>query len=209
MTPDLLTADLLNADRLAHDRLVADILELPVAYRDTSAADLILTLDLPPQEALAARTVFAHGWTVELRILGASHQVLVSRGDHPLCSETVACRVDDQAAKASLASRHHQWGPVADHHFTSRSLRLGRGAFDGRVDALLATLAGSAVGLCGRFPGDERATTGLRLASVNSSELRWCGWHSYPGTTEVVTTASRLVLHGVTSGSDGRVGRQL
>lgn len=189
MTPDLLTADLL---------------ELPVAYRDACAADLVLTLDLPRQEALAARTVSTSGWTVELRILGASHQVLVSHGDSAACSETVACRTGDHhPSDASLVRRHQLRGSVVDHHFTSRTIRLRPAAFRRRVEGLLAVLARSTLGLCGRFPGDPWATTGLRLESAGPRKLRWSGWHSYPETGEVVTTSSRLVLHGVAPGRDG------
>lgn len=185
MTPDLLTTD---------------ILALPVAYCDASAADLGLFLDLPPQEALLTRSVDVHGWCFELRILGASHQVLATRDGVLVCSETVACRPQDRRGASSLPARHHQPGPLADHAFASRTDRLEPGAFRCRVDGLLATLAGATLALCGRFPGDEGATTGLRLEAAGAEELRWSGWHSYPGTAEVVTTSSRLVLHHAGAG---------
>lgn len=173
----------------------AAIVALPVAYRDTRADDLGLFLDLPRQEALLARHIDVDGWHIELRLLGASHQVLATRDGALICSETVACRGDDHASDASLPSQHHQHAELADHAFASRIERLEPAAFRRRVDDLLATLPAGASALCGRFPGDERATTGLRVEATRAEELRWSGWHSYPGTGEVVTTSSRLALH--------------
>ena len=51
-------------------------LELAVPYRDTRAQDLRWSLSLPVQPALATRTVRLGGLVLELRLLGASHQVL-------------------------------------------------------------------------------------------------------------------------------------
>ena len=69
------------------------MLELVVPYRDTRAQDLCWSLNLPVQPALAVRSVRLGGLILELRLLGASHQVLVwaQDGTEPLCVETVAC----------------------------------------------------------------------------------------------------------------------
>lgn len=182
--------DLLAADP---DRSSAAVLELPVPYRDTCAADLGLFLDLAPQEALALRRVDLGNWTVELRILGASHQVLAYCGAELACSETVACR-PDRSVGAALPGRHQRAGHLAHHSFRADRHVLGPADFGRRVDELVADLVGATGALCGRFPGDERATTGLRLQVAGNEELGWCGWHSYPTTGEVVTTSSRLVL---------------
>lgn len=195
MTPPVLTADVQSGA----------VLELPVAYRDACAGDLGLSLDLPRQEALVVRRIVVAGWTVELRILGASHQVLAHHHDVLACSETVACRPDGSAEGASLPPRRRRAERVAEYAFTSRVDVLGPAAFRSLVDGLLADLAAAAplrswspdgaLALCGQFPGDTRATTGLRLQPVGTEELRWSGWHSYPQTGEVVTTSSRLLLH--------------
>lgn len=198
MTPEILAPDV-----LAPDILAPGVLELPVAYRDARAADLGLYLDLPRQQALVARSLDVHGWGIELRILGASHQVLATRQGVVVCSETVACRPDDRPGDSSLASRHHrlprrqhQPGSLGDHAFASRADRLDPETFRRRVDDLVTTLAGCTLALSGRFPGDRWATTGLRVEATSAEELHWSGWHSYPETNEVVTTSSRLVLHG-------------
>lgn len=54
--------------------------ELEVGYCDTRAEDLGWSLDLEPQPALAARELAGSGFLVELRLLGASHQVVVRAG---------------------------------------------------------------------------------------------------------------------------------
>lgn len=176
------------------ETLTASVVDLAVAYRDACAADLGLFLDLPGQEALLARRVDAHGWSVELRILGASHQVLATRGDVLACSETLACRPDDAPGDVCLPRRHHQPGHDVDYAFASRTELLDPAEFRHRVDDLVDSLPGTTHALCARFPGDARATTGLHLESTGIDELRWSGWHSYPATGEVVTTSSRLVV---------------
>ncbi len=55
-------------------------------FADSRAADLSLAYGLRPLPALGTHSVTLGGLTVELRVLGASHQVVL--GDW---SETVAC----------------------------------------------------------------------------------------------------------------------
>ncbi|MGK5558638.1 DUF2617 family protein, partial [Actinomadura kijaniata] len=66
---------------------------LDTPYADTRADALSFALGLAPLDALAVRTVERSGHAVELRLLGASHQVIVGA-----FSETVAC-LDDPAAR--------------------------------------------------------------------------------------------------------------
>jgi hypothetical protein len=175
--------------------MTTDILELPVPYRDASARDLGLFLDLPAQPALVTRRVDLGRWSVELRILGASHQVLVTSDGVTVCSETVACHLVPTPTSAALPSRQRRRTPDADHTFEARIHRLELDALRLRVGELADGLAGTP-SVCARFPGDELATTGLRLTVTGrDDELTWSGWHSYPKTSEVVTTSSHLVVH--------------
>ena len=64
--------------------------EIDVAYADTSAAQLGFSLEAPEQPALAECSADFDGITISLRLLGASHQVIVDDGHQRLC-ETVAC----------------------------------------------------------------------------------------------------------------------
>lgn len=63
---------------------------LQTTYTDTRAADLAWALGRERLPALAVLNLQLSGAKVELRLLGASHQVLLEEGE-VLCSETVAC----------------------------------------------------------------------------------------------------------------------
>ena len=175
--------------------MTSGVLELPVAFADARAADLGLHLGLAPQPALAVRTVDGDGWTADLRILGASHQLLVEHGGRIVCSETVACHRPDGAARLTPLPGLHRSGPA--YEFRSRVVRLEPAEFRGAVEVLLRHHAGDGHerALCARFPGDELGATALRLDAGDAAPgagLRWHTWHSYPRTGEVVTTWSRL-----------------
>jgi hypothetical protein len=176
--------------------MTSGVVELAVAFRDARAADLGLHLGLAPQEALAGLTVDGNGWTAELRILGASHQVLIEQGRRTVWSETVACHLPDGGHRLTPLPRRHRPGPGPDYEFRSRVVRLGRADFGRRVEGLLEH-AGDALALCARFPGDELGATALRLDPDDrqgSGWVSWRTWHTYPRTGEVVTTSSRYGL---------------
>lgn len=63
---------------------------LQTAYSDTRAADLAWMLGREPLPALAVLDLRFDGAELQLRLLGASHQVLLQE-EHGGCSETVAC----------------------------------------------------------------------------------------------------------------------
>ncbi|MGC5410348.1 DUF2617 family protein, partial [Streptomyces sp. DT225] len=63
---------------------------LHTAYSDTRAADLAWALGREPLPALAVLDLELAGATLQLRLLGASHQVLLEE-EQGSCSETVAC----------------------------------------------------------------------------------------------------------------------
>jgi hypothetical protein len=179
--------------------MTSRVLELPVAFADARAADLRLHLGLPPQPALASRAVDGNGWTAELRILGASHQVLVEQGERVVWSETVACHLPDAGARLVPLPGRHRIG--SDYEFRSRVVRLEPADFRSMVEDLLRHHAGKdegeGPGLCACFPGDELGATALRLDPHDGRQgpwLRWRTWHTYPRTGEVVTTSSRAAL---------------
>ena len=178
--------------------MTSDVVELPVAFRDARAADLGLHLGLPPQDALAALTVDGNGWTAELRILGASHQVLIKQAGRIVWSETVACHLADGGDCLSPLPRRHRPGSASSNYeFRSRVVRLAPAGFRRSVEDLLHRLAGDAHALCATFPGDELGATALRLHPADGrggSPMSWRTWHTYPRTGEVVTTASRWGL---------------
>lgn len=171
---------------------------IDAAYADTRAQDLSFALGLPPLPALGRRLVALAGVEVELRILGGSHQVLVSGCGGRLVSETVAClsREGIPAARASvpLPAEHAQdlVSPASgrlEYRMTSHVARLG-----GRrhvVDALMTTLDTAPNGVLGVFPGHPQAFTGLQVLEQPDG-VQWRSWHAYPQTDELVSTCTRL-----------------
>jgi Protein of unknown function DUF2617 len=57
------------------------VVDLDVGYCDTRAEDLGWSLELEPRPALAVRELAEAGFLIQLRLLGASHQVVVRVAD--------------------------------------------------------------------------------------------------------------------------------
>jgi Protein of unknown function DUF2617 len=172
--------------------------QIDVPFADVRGDALRWALDLPARSPLAALDVaLPGGRVVRLQVLGASHQVLVRRGDDVLLSETVACGLGDAAP---LPSRTRRGG----YHFGSRVRRLEEAAFRAEVDALVARLDRVEDALVAGFPGTPYAVTALAVQPRTGNRLDWQTWHAYPQTGELVHTTSRLDLTSdPTEDSDG------
>ena len=165
---------------------------LAAAFSDVRSADLELRLDLPTQEALVTRTVTDGRRVVDLRILGASHQVLLSEAGSLRCAETVACPSDGRTHDGGLPGRRTEDRRGYRHHFRSATLRLDPDALQARVADLLEALAGDPTAVCGVFPGDPLAVTGIRARFRSPAVTSWRTWHSYPQAGELVVTCTRV-----------------
>lgn len=165
---------------------------LETAYTDTRAGDLAWCLGkdaLPALAVLGVRIGETRGLRadVELRLLGASHQVLVDAGQGG-CSETVACLPGSQAPLPfGVARRVGVW----DYAFAARIETLSQGSFAGRAQELLALVADHPQGLAGTFPGDPHAFTAM-LVQCGEGSVRWRTWHAYPQEGRLVATRTRL-----------------
>lgn len=169
---------------------------LDTPYADARADALSFALGLPPLDALAVLPVECAGLTVELRLLGASHQVIAG----PL-SETVACL---PGGAEPLPGRASTDMPGWTYEFAATTAAHSDGTAFGRaVEAVCARLADRGDALTGAFPGDRHAVTALALESperaamqdpaVEETGIGWRTWHAYPQTREIVMTRSRLV----------------
>jgi hypothetical protein len=161
---------------------------LETPYADARADGLSFALGLPPLDALAVLSVERAGLTVELRLLGASHQVIAG----PL-SETVACLADvtdplPGRATTSVPGWTYEFAATTAAHSDAT-------AFARAVEAVCARLADRGDALTGAFPGSPHAVTALTLEDRTDGEagLGWRTWHAYPQTREIVMTRSRLV----------------
>lgn len=165
---------------------------LRTSYTDTRAGDLAWCLGKDPLPALAVLDVEVGDGLrlrakVELRLLGASHQVLVDAG-RGACSETVACMPGSRAPLPfGVARRVGAW----DYEFAARIETLSQGSFAGRAQELLALVADHPHGLAGTFPGDPHAFTAMLVQCVDGG-VRWRTWHAYPQEGRLVTTRTRV-----------------
>ncbi|MFI6577615.1 DUF2617 family protein [Nocardiopsis sp. NPDC050513] len=160
-------------------------------FVDTRADDLVWTLSRPVVEALAVRTVERPGLRVRLRVLGASHQVVVERdsgdGTGPLV-ETVACLPGFTGGLPGIADLP-SWGH-GDYRFTSTVETLAPDGLARRIDLLRDEVADSPGGLYVTFPGDPLAVTALHLNP--EAALGWRTWHAYPQSGELVSTTTSV-----------------
>lgn len=171
---------------------------LHTAYTDTRAGDLAWCLGKEPLPALATVDLDLTGprttaVRVQMRLLGASHQVLLDASGGGGCSETVACMPGSSTPlPLGVAKRIGDW----EYEFAARVEELSRGAFAGRAQELLALVADHPNGLAGRFPGDPHAFTAMLVqrdpAGGAGGEVHWRTWHAYPQEGRLVTTRSRV-----------------
>jgi hypothetical protein len=136
--------------------------------------------------------------SVELRILGCSHQALV-RAEGDLLSEVVACLPDGSRNLPRSLSRP---GAHRDYAFSSEVLSLSGLEHGRRARAVVEEVESDPDGLLGVFPGLPNAFTAVRWRG-DGSVLRWETWHSYPQTREIVHTASTLEPAGGSRPSAG------
>jgi hypothetical protein len=165
------------------------LIEVRQPYVDVSAQDLSLTLGAPPAPALDVLHVAVAGLSIELRLLGFSHQALVDG-----LSETVACV---PGVAGSLPQRRTSGA----YDFRARVERLGDDAYAARAAALIAAAADDPRALAGVFadaPGTARgaglpAFTALAARPLPDGRgIAWTTWHGYPQSGEIVVTASSL-----------------
>lgn len=161
--------------------------DLDVPFLDAAADQLVWRLGAPPRAALATMRVDLGGGTsLDVRLLGASHQVLVRderRAGAVRCSELVAC---DPRLAGNLPPAAIRRVDDLDYRFTSEVRRvdpseLGTLAADLRARALGASM------LVGSFPGSPHAVTAVEVVDGG-----WRTWHLYPQACEVVTTTTRV-----------------
>ncbi|TDC74288.1 DUF2617 family protein [Streptomyces hainanensis] len=158
---------------------------LDTPYLDTSADQLSFSLDDPAQPALAIALVELDGVGVELRLLGASHQVFAG----PV-RETLACLPGRPGGgpPPSVNRRLDGWS----YRFTSRVEHCAPAELSRRVATLRARLADRDGALCGVFPGSPDAVTALWARGPAAGGVEWRTWHAYPQTDQLVITRTRL-----------------
>ncbi len=167
---------------------------LNTSYTDTRAADLAWALGREPLPALATLDVHMGTANVQMRLLGASHQVLLEH-DRGTCSETVACLAESSTPlPLGVAKRVGDW----EYEFAARVELLAPGAFAGRAQELLALVSDHPHGLAGVFPGSPHAFTAM-LVHRHQGRVTWRTWHAYPQDGQLVATRTRVGVRPTTA----------
>src|SRR3954452_15549756 len=133
---------------------------LTTSYTDTRADALGWCLGLPPLPALAERTVELGGLKLELRLHGASHQMLIDTAsvDIEPVSETVACLPGAATPlPARAATRLGRW----EYEFTALTQSFDDEGFAARVREIVAVASAHPHGLIGDYPGLPYAVTAM------------------------------------------------
>jgi len=156
---------------------------IAVPFADSRAADLSLAYGLHRLPALGTHRVARPGGRLELRVLGASHQVVLEVGD-TRWSETVACL---PGRGGPLPAREDVVLDGLTARFEARCRQLAPATLAARVQALRDRCEQHPDALVGTFPGSPLAVTAVLVDSLATG---WRTWHAYPQTGELVETRS-------------------
>lgn len=159
-------------------------IRLAAPYLDTSADELCFALGLPRHDALAVTETTVGGLRVELRLLGASHQVFAG----PV-RETVACL---PGASRTLPPEVDEDLDGWRYRFTARVETHPPEALSRVVREVRARTEHRTGALYGVFPGDPDAVTALSVHADGGTGIGWHTWHSYPQTGHLVATRTRM-----------------
>ena len=161
--------------------------ELTAGYCDTSAGELGWSVEIGPLRALATRRLDFAPFQIELRLLGASHQIAVwlAGTAGPLCLETVAC-LPQQTVPLPRTAECELDGWL---YTIESDVRTCSAAEFGERVAGIERCAGQ--GLAGRYPGIPGALTAIVIRPWQSG-LWWTTWHTYPQDCQIATTLSFL-----------------
>ncbi|MFF2653045.1 DUF2617 family protein [Streptomyces sp. NPDC058045] len=161
---------------------------LNTTYTDTRAADLAWALGREPLPALDTLDLELDAGHMQLRLLGASHQVILEE-PNGTCSETVAC-MPGRCSPLPLGVARQIGG--REYEFAARVEMLTANQFSTRAQELIALVADHPRGLAGVFPGSPHAFTALLARVQDDGLVQWRTWHAYPQDGQLVTTRTRL-----------------
>lgn len=172
---------------------------LEVPFANTSVHSLGYSLGQATVCTLASLVVPcpAIDGTIELGILGASHQITVRNArDETIGVETLACTV---AAAVPPVTATLLGG--LPYQFICRVREVTPSRLDTMASTIVRTLAAAPHGVVATFPREPQAITGILLDSIppssistNPFQLRWRSWHLYPSERTVVSTLTRLTV---------------
>jgi hypothetical protein len=134
------------------------------------------------------RTARLGGLVLELRLLGASHQVLAWAEEETalLCVETVACL---PGLTGPLPERDLRALSGGGYEWSAQTFALSGAEFDRAVRRVRHSVEANPHSLAGYYPGAPGALTAV-LPEAAGAGVRWTTWHSYPQDGRLVRTRS-------------------
>lgn len=159
------------------------IVDLAVPFKDSHAGQLSFSLHAPRLPAEHVQQCVVDRFEIELRVLSASHQIVVRHADGELI-ETVACLPGD----GSLPRRRRTCRGALTHEIVSRTSQHEATELHRIVARLVARAQTGDRVLVGRFPGSSDAITAIELQ--DGAPGGWQTWHAYPDRGELVWTRS-------------------
>lgn len=164
------------------------IAELSVPYIDVSAGDLTFATDAPDIEILDELVVANDaGVHLSLRLLGASHQTVMTLPTGSTMAETVAYR---PGLPARLPAQHTQSKDGWAHRFSCETQVLTPEEFSEFSQRTHYRARDNPLLLIGVFGNEPDAFTALEVTTLRP--LSWHTFHTYPQYGQVVATASHL-----------------
>jgi hypothetical protein len=161
---------------------------LSVPFVDARASALSWWLGDDAPRALDVLVLSGASGRLELRLLGASHQVVASTGA-ARCPEVVACG----PSSTGLPARHDGELGGARYRFRSTTTAYAPAGLSRVARDLRRRAEAAGDALVGVFPGSPHALTVLTGREL-AGGWAWASWHVYPTAGEVVRTRSSLVV---------------
>ncbi|WP_106399419.1 DUF2617 family protein [Actinocorallia populi] len=161
------------------------MLELVRPAADVRADGLAFTLDVPPQEALAARSWTVAGVGVQARLLDAGHQVVAGE-----LVETVA---QLPGRDGPLPYKLHREVGGWSYGFSADVYKRDYVDFDRAVKFLRGYLDGRDDTVAGVFARDRDELSGVLVRQIRRG-LEWRAWQTFPRTRQIVSTRTRMLI---------------
>lgn len=165
--------------------MLSQLHQLSVAYVDVSPEGLKWQLGLSARDALRVDEFEVGEVTVQLRLLGMSHQVVLLRNSEMIFSETVACADTGHALP-------EQWSDDG-YEFSSEVARYESDTFTDAVREITNRVSVNDNVLAAAFPGSPLAITAIEFTG-KAAQPAWITWHAYPQSKAIVRTESAYRL---------------
>ncbi len=156
-------------------------------FRDAAAGDLRWHLGAPLEAPLATLAVVFGEVTLELRVLAASHSVLLQAGGTEVC-EVVGVLPGETGRELPRVERRELPGALYTIDSVVQPYDVAA------VDRLINDVADSPYGIVAEPSGEPGGVTAITAGTSVLRTVWWRTWHAYPKAGQTVVTTSRVVL---------------